>query len=627
VGGKAALAYSRPARALRHRGVAPDLRSTGRYVDLKNIARSMTLALSVACALALAACGSSGSSNGSGGSGPGTAGAPNSSGLSLSGLANTKPDPSAQHMGGTLNVTSNEGWEHLDPGASYFQIDYAVEYATQSPLYTFTPTSDVPTPLLASGPPQISADGKTVTVHIKSGFKFSPPVNRVVTSKDVAYAFQRMFNPNVQNGYAAGYFPIVGADKAAGKPIPGIATPNPTTIVFHLTKNFGATMYDALTMPGTSAIPAGSTAAADKSSPSKWDSDPTTQAFTGPYMIKSYTAGRQLVLVRNPNWSRSVDGVRPAYSDKIVWNAGADPAVAARQTLASSNLLMADTPPSSVLKTAYESKKSQLSVAPLGSYYATLNTQVPPFNNVNLRKAVIAAQDREAYLLARGGKLVGQVMTHYLYPEVPGFQQAGGYAGFGEDFISSPTGNMQVACKYMKLAGYPNCKYTGNVNVSIVGSNADPGPQEMQIVQNGLQKLGFKTTIRAVPQQTMYSKFCGYVKAHINVCPTAGWIEDFPDPYATLFVPFSGEAVVPINNSNWAVLNDPKVNHAIDAAAAITSRQQRLEAFAQIDKMIVDDAPAIPEVWSDNALLEGSKVKGVLDEWNDEWNLSFSSPS
>ena len=43
--------------------------------------------------------------------------------------------------------------------------------------------------------------------------------------------------------------------------------------------------------------------------------------------------------------------------------------------------------------------------------------------------------------------------------------------------------------------------------------------------------------------------------------------------------------------------------------------------------MIVDDAPAIPEVWSDNALLEGSKVHGVLDGWNDDWNLSFSSPS
>src|ERR1700749_2065055 len=157
----------------------------------------------------------------------------------------------------------------------------------------------------------------------------------------------------------------------------------------------------------------------------------------------------------------------------------------------------------------------------------------------------------------------------------------------------------------MKIAGYPNCKYTGssgpNGSILIVGSNSAPGPQEMQIVQSGLNALGFKTTIKAVPQQTMYSKFCGYVKAHVNVCPTAGWIEDFPDPYAALFVPFSGKAIIPINNSNWAVLNDPKGNNAIDSASAITDTQKRLAAFAQADKDIVDDAAAIPEVWSSNA--------------------------
>src|SRR5205823_10188227 len=224
------------------------------------------------------------------------------------------------------------------------------------------------------------------------------------------------------------------------------------------------------------------------------------------------------------------------------------------------------------------------------------------FNNVNLRRAVVAAQDREAYLLARGGKLVGTVETHFIYPEMPGFQQSGGYAGFGEDFVSHPKGDMTVACKYMKLAGYKNCKYTGSATVEIVGSNADPGPPEMQIVQNGLNALGFKTTIKAVPQQTMYSKFCGYVKAHINACPTAGWLEDFPDPYAALFVPFSGEAIVPINNSNWAVLNDPKVNNGLNQAAGITSEAPRLKAFANVYKQIVNDAAAIPEVWADNAL-------------------------
>jgi len=179
----------------------------------------------------------------------------------------------------------------------------------------------------------------------------------------------------------------------------------------------------------------------------------------------------------------------------------------------------------------------------------------------------------------------------------------------------------------MKLAGYPNCKYTGSASVTIVGSNSAPGPQEMQIVQSGLASLGFKTTIKAVPQQTMYSKFCGYVKAHIQTCPTAGWIEDFPDPYAALFVPFSGQAIVPVNNSNWPVLNDPKVNSAINNAAAITNLSARYKAFAQADKMIVDDAAAIPEVWANNPLVEGSTVHGVIDKWNDDWDLSFSSVS
>src|SRR6202035_651250 len=135
---------------------------------------------------------------------------PGSAGPALTGLANTGLS-SSPHHGGTLHLISAEGWLSLDPGKSYFQIDYMVVYATQTPLYIFNPVTDKETPLLASSPPTISPDGKTVTVHIKSGFRFSPPVNRPVTSADVAYAFQRDFNPNIQNGYAGGYYPLVGA--------------------------------------------------------------------------------------------------------------------------------------------------------------------------------------------------------------------------------------------------------------------------------------------------------------------------------------------------------------------------------------------------------------------------------
>src|ERR1700748_1206348 len=176
---------------------------------------TLTLVAAVALVIAVAACGSSGSSSSSsaaGGSSSGTSSS--SSGLSLSGLADTKQS-STQKMGGTLHVISNEGWEHLDPGASYFQIDYLVVNAVQTPLYMFTPQSKL-VPVLASGLPQISSDGKTVTIHIKPNWKWSPPLNRAITSADVAYAFQRDFNPNVQNAYGAGYYPIEGAAKAAG---------------------------------------------------------------------------------------------------------------------------------------------------------------------------------------------------------------------------------------------------------------------------------------------------------------------------------------------------------------------------------------------------------------------------
>src|SRR6476661_6095274 len=128
---------------------------------------TLTLVAAIALVIAVAACGSSGSSSSSTAAGGSSSSSTSSSssGLSLAGLANTKPLPT-QKMGGTLHLTSAEGWEHLDPGASYFQIDYLVVYATQTPLYMFTPSSPTrPVPGLADGMPQISSDGKTVTVH------------------------------------------------------------------------------------------------------------------------------------------------------------------------------------------------------------------------------------------------------------------------------------------------------------------------------------------------------------------------------------------------------------------------------------------------------------------------------
>src|SRR3954470_7842599 len=98
-----------------------------------------TLGVGVA-ALALAACGSSNDKKASSSS--------SSSSITGKGGAVVAVDQ-GQKKGGTLNVVSAEGWQHLDPGQSYFQIDYLVVYATQRPLYSYRPDGTTPTPDVA----------------------------------------------------------------------------------------------------------------------------------------------------------------------------------------------------------------------------------------------------------------------------------------------------------------------------------------------------------------------------------------------------------------------------------------------------------------------------------------------
>ena len=87
----------------------------------------------------------------------------------------------------------------------------------------------------------ITDGGRTLTVHIRTNVHFSPPVNRAVTSADVAYAIERGANPNVDSPYFLFYFgrdstaPLEGAQslQLQGRTDRGDQDPNSRTIVFH----------------------------------------------------------------------------------------------------------------------------------------------------------------------------------------------------------------------------------------------------------------------------------------------------------------------------------------------------------------------------------------------------------
>jgi peptide/nickel transport system substrate-binding protein len=548
--------------------------------------------------------------------------------------------------GGTLTVYTQEDFQHLDPGESYFTLDYAAVYATQRPLFTYPPNStSVLEPDLATAVPTtanggITDGGKTVTVHIEPNVKFSPPLSRVVTSADVAYAIERGANPNVGNAYFGPYFgDIVGAAKAKGGPIAGIQTPNKTTIVFHLTKPTANLLIGALSLPLSAPVPEEVAGPLDKHAPTTYGS--TTVAETGPYMIQQnaagvfggvgYQVGKSLTLVRNPNWDPSTYASAafrpPAYLNQINVVIGGDTTVIGNTVLKGSDEVQEDTPAQSIVKTAYLSYPSQITfVAGSGTHYGGLDTQHGPFVNVNLRRAVWAALDREAIVKARGGSLVAAPLTHFIYPGNSGYAQAGGAAGPNYPWNTDVNGNITEARKLMKAAGYPSGKYTGGATVQVVSGNGGNAPAIAQIVLADLQELGFKTHLSLVQQAVMYSKYCGVPKQEIDVCPSSGWVRDFNNPLTVLYVPFNGAAIVPTNNANWSQLNVPSVNNAMNKAELIVNPTQAAQAWANVDKQLVNLAAGLPETFDSQANIRSKDVRGISDLWDTgSWDFMFSS--
>jgi peptide/nickel transport system substrate-binding protein len=254
-----------------------------------------------------------------------------------------------------------------------------------------------------------------------------------------------------------------------------------------------------------------------------------------------------------------------------------------------------------------------------------MNTTVKPFDDVNVRKAVVAGFDRNAMRLTRGGELVGDMPTHLLNPGIPGFEEAGGMKGPGFDFLANPAGDANLAADYFKKAGYASGKYDGNDELLMVGTSEGVAQKAAEVAKENFEKLGFKVRLRLVTQDSMYTKFCNVPKADVAICPNYGWLKDFADGQTFLDPTFNGKNILPANNSNISELNDPKINAAMRDAEVLTDPAERAKAWGEIDKMITAQAPVVPWIWDKQPLIRSADVNGVVNRFNSQWDLSFSS--
>lgn len=550
----------------------------------------------------------------------------------------------AGKQGGTITVLDVAGGvDSLDPGYWYYQTDYSdLGDTTQRQLYGWPPNAETPVPDLATALPTVSDGGKTLTMHLKPGIHYSPPLaNQTVKSADIKYAMERCFDGAVGNGYAGSYYShIEGAPStlpASSVPdISGLQTPDDTTLVIKLTQPVGVlSTGQALTLPCTTPIPKSYAAKYDKGATPSYGQH---QVFVGPYMIKGagsgtvpaegYTANKVLDLVRNPSWAatKSTD-FRPAYANEIVIKEGYQPEDASQKILNGSGLLSGDfaAPPPDIAQKYLNSKASQFHVAPSQSIrYIAMNPKIKPLDNINVRKAIIAVTDRNALILTRGGKYIGIPATHMIPPGMGGFDEAGGNAGPGNDFYANPDGNLKLAESYMKQAGYTSGKYSGP-QLLAVGDNSSPAKETAETFVQQIKQLGFNVQLTEVPHATMYSKFCQVPKSQPAFCPNMAWGKDFFDSQSMLDPLLNGKNIAAAGNANTAQVNDPQINSALDSASQLLDQNQRNTAYANIDKTATGNAYYDLWIWDNEVNLASSDVNAVYNKFNTDWDLAASS--
>jgi ABC-type oligopeptide transport system substrate-binding subunit len=462
--------------------------------------------------------------------------------------------------GGTMKMNmSATDVDFTDPSLAYGTISWQIEYATALKLYNYpdkaAPEGGKIQPEAATGFPVISKDGKTYTITVKPGFKFSD--GKPVTAANFAFAINRSLSPAMQSPAAAFITNIVGAQDVLDKKAntaKGV-TVKGSKLTIKLTQADGG-MLAKLGMPFFQALE--TNLATD---PKGVDAYPSA----GPYYIASRDVGRQIIVKKNPNYK----GSRPVNIDQFVMTVNTNLDQSLLQVKANQvDYDMGGLPPTAHadLASQFGINKSQYFVHPLvETDYVALNTSKAPFNSVNLRKAANQAIDRPAMLRVRGA-FAGKRTDQILPP---------GMGGFSDQKIYPITGSNYAKAK--QLAG-SNCG-----KVRLITATSTTGQALGQVFKYNLSQIGCDVTVGLYQGFQLYV-FAGQKGADFDAA-IAGWNQDYPDPYDFLDVLLNGNNIHENNNNNLAYFSDKGINAQLDAANKL-SGDARYKQYGKLDVTI-----------------------------------------
>jgi peptide/nickel transport system substrate-binding protein len=474
--------------------------------------------------------------------------------------------------GGTL-VGTYSSFPELDPGISITQEAWIAMYNTYLPLLTYAHANGAAgsrvIPALAKGLPKIGNGGKTYTLFLRPGLKYSN--GEPVKASDFTFAIERTLKLNSLG--SPFYTNIVGAEKLQETKqggIAGIKVDDQTgEIVIDLVRPQG-TFLNVLALPFAAPLPEGTPVD---------DLSPHPPPATGPYVIANVHSGRSFELERNPEWakfnSKAMPDLPSGHVDKVKIDVVRNQSTQVSDVEQGKYDWMENPPPPDQynrIRQQFEGTQFRVEHT-ISTYYFWMNTTKPPFNDPKVRQAVNYAVNREALERVYAGQLIGS--SQILPPGMPGYKKFDHYPY-----------NLAKAKRLIREANPSDTSVT-------VWTDNEPENQEAGEYYDGvLKEIGLDPTLKAINADNYFTVIGNQSTPDLDT-GWSDWFQDYPHP-SDFFQPLIGENIAPSNNLNIALMNDPELNREVRRLGEQQLGSKQEAEYAELDEKYMEQAPWAP---------------------------------
>jgi ABC-type oligopeptide transport system substrate-binding subunit len=456
-------------------------------------------------------------------------------------------------------------------------------------LVAFDPKTSQVVPAVATEW-ESSKDATVWTFHLQKETTFHN--GREVTAADFKYAWERLANPENESPVSYHLAAVKGFDDmqaGASEELSGVKAVDDYTLEVTLAYPFADFIY-VVGHPALAPVPK-----------EEVEKDPAAYAEmpigNGPFqMAEPWQHDQYVKLVRFDGYYGTA-----AHLDGIDFKIVKDPETALLEFKAGSvDFTMFPSGQATAIAEEYGTSPDGLEVYPgqqtlLGPevtmYFFALNTEDPVLSNVDVRRALSLAINREAIASTLFEGIRNPAST--IIPD--------GIVGYEDDAWPYSRFDRVQAASLLEKAGYPNGEGMPEIRILV---NAGGDHEDVAaLMQADLQAIGVKSKIESAEMGQFFERLGSgdFQLARYS------WTADYPiiDNFiAPLFQTDSGDNAGHYSNS--------LVDEAIITARGTIDDTERVTAYEGIVRQIGEDCPAIPIVSYRHQYVGSDRVRGLI---------------